>query len=588
MSGLLMWLLLWIRQLNKDSERKPQPELGDASALIAHTLVASVSVVYQLCAFLLLLLPVDHVGPVSFCIYVGQGVVDTLILALGMSTSKRRGSCAASTAFVLAVASVRMVAVLDDESLSVTLSQHLFPFAPTRLAMFVNGIQGVFYLVVGIGLQLSQYWNVRRTSTQGQTWLLFLGISYAGSALGYVVLFPLHASERTILLVQWAAFLVYCLCFALSFRRVILQVQRTQHAALEGRLMAEAPACGEEGEPPRPPMHAPAGFASPLQRRTSTHRWRQLPRSVVRIYDDELEIHQLVGSGGFADVFRGTWHQRGVEDEARGAASVQVAVKQLHSTPEEPQTLRAFCKEIGLMQNLQHPNVVALLGACTTPDGNLGIVTEFLPRGSVFHLLHRSGSAPPLSLALRLLRGCADGMRYLHALDPPIIHRDLKSQNLLVAADFTAKVADFGLARECSHTAAMTRVGSVQWAAPEVLLGEGYSMKCDLWSFGVVCWELLTARVPFHGMSPITVASRVALEGMRLPVPSGAPRSLLRVMAKCWAEKPASRPDFDDIVRALSSIQEASGCASHRNASEANASHQAAVEAPSASHVSAV
>jgi len=94
----------------------------------------------------------------------------------------------------------------------------------------------------------------------------------------------------------------------------------------------------------------------------------------------------------------------------------------------------------------------------------------------------------------------------------------------------------------------MTRVGSVQWAAPEVLLGQSYSHKCDLWSYGVVCWELLTAQIPFEKMSQHVVATRVAMEGMRLPVPSRAPPMLLRLIARCWSDAPAQRPEFQQVV----------------------------------------
>ena len=93
----------------------------------------------------------------------------------------------------------------------------------------------------------------------------------------------------------------------------------------------------------------------------------------------------------------------------------------------------------------------------------------------------------------------------------------------------------------------MTRVGSVQWAAPEVLLGKPYSHKCDLWSFGVVCWEMLTSQVPFEKMPQAVVATRVALEGMRLPVPARAPSGLLKLIARCWSEQPSHRPDFRDV-----------------------------------------
>jgi len=216
------------------------------------------------------------------------------------------------------------------------------------------------------------------------------------------------------------------------------------------------------------------------------------------------------------------------------------------------------------MQRLQHPNVLSLVGVTLTPSGQLSVITDYLEKGSVFSLLHPSLTPPgqlqvgvplPRVLAMRMLSDCARGMSYLHALAPPIIHRDLKSQNLLVAPDFTVQVADFGLSRECLHSAAMTRVGSVQWAAPEVLLGHSYSHKCDLWSFGVVCWEVLTARIPFDGMSQAAVATQVAMEGMRLPVPPGVPMRLLRLIARCWSEQPEQRPEFATLVIELQGVE---------------------------------
>jgi len=242
------------------------------------------------------------------------------------------------------------------------------------------------------------------------------------------------------------------------------------------------------------------------------------------------------------------------------AGEVQVAVKQLRSLPREARGLEAFCKEIALMQRLQHPHVLAMLGVSISSAGALALVTECMARGSVFQMLHpRGGKGAPLPrvLAMRMLADCARGMAYLHACEPPIIHRDLKSQNLLVGCDFEVKVADFGLSRECLHPGAMTRVGSVQWAAPEVLLGKSYSHKCDVWSFGVVCWEVLTARVPFDGMAQTAVATKVAMEGMRLPVPPRTPMRLLRLIALCWSEAEAQRPAFEAVVLELQAIERA-------------------------------
>ena len=97
-------------------------------------------------------------------------------------------------------------------------------------------------------------------------------------------------------------------------------------------------------------------------------------------------------------------------------------------------------------------------------------------------------------------------------------------------------MADFGLSREMNHTHAMTRVGTLQWVAPEVLLGERYSHKCDMYSFGVVIWELVTGVVPFDGINRNELARKVAVEGMRLPPPPGTPHGLLVIMAKCFAK----------------------------------------------------
>lgn len=373
--------------------------------------------------------------------------------------------------------------------------------------------------------------------------------------------------------------------------------QQPQHTASASSRFAAAKRAimgrsDEGGEPSAAPGSvAPLASPSPSVRAPPGAAWstnaegaRMLRTALagVRIVPaDELCVQELIGVGGFADVFRATWHSAparrggaipmlsgagersgargGVEDGSEkggSAAGVEVAVKALKQMPRQADGLGAFCKEIRLMQRLCHPNVIPLLGVSIAPHGGqLSVITELMPRGSVFQLLHPmgggrpgvSGVPLPRVLAMRMLGDCARGMGYLHSMSPPIIHRDLKSQNLLVASDYSVRVADFGLSRECLQAGAMTRVGSVQWAAPEVLLGKEYSHLCDLWSFGVVCWEVLTARVPFDGMAQTLVATKVAVEGLRLPVPPRTPLRLLRLMARCWSENPSLRPSFDEV-----------------------------------------
>lgn len=158
---------------------------------------------------------------------------------------------------------------------------------------------------------------------------------------------------------------------------------------------------------------------------------------------------------------------------------------------------------------------------------------------------------------LRILQGTAEGMAFLHSRG--IIHRDLKSANLLLdAGQSEVKVCDFGLSRQAFETAAMTRVGSVQWAAPEVLLGVAYGQRADVWSYGVVTWECLTGLIPFAGLSRTAVARGVAIEGLRLPIPTldaeRCPLDMLKLLASCF-EKERARPEFGDVLRILDSCE---------------------------------
>ena len=206
------------------------------------------------------------------------------------------------------------------------------------------------------------------------------------------------------------------------------------------------------------------------------------------------------------------------------------------------------------MRRLDHPNLLKSLGVSVS-GGTVNLITEFMARGSVYTWLRRDcrGVPPPLPIALRILAETATGMAYLHSRSPRVAHRDLKSLNLLLATDLSVRIADFGMSREFQHTNVMSRAGTMQWVAPEVLLGERYNHKCDVWSFGVVCWELLTALTPFDGVNLADLSKKVHMEGLRLPPPAGAPLPLLQLIAKCWA-KPADRPEFEELLSALQGL----------------------------------
>eukprot|EP00803_Ostreobium_quekettii_P005047 evm.model.scf_116.9 EVM.evm.TU.scf_116.9 scf_116:78579-84479(+) len=213
-----------------------------------------------------------------------------------------------------------------------------------------------------------------------------------------------------------------------------------------------------------------------------------------QIKASELELEGRIGMGSFGEVYKGYW--RGTD----------VAVKRILEQDFTEQHMKEFRMEIAIMMRLRHPNVLLFMGAVTEPP-NLSIVTQFLPRGSLFRLLHKSNAVIDERLRLKMAVDVAKGMCYLHSFKPPIIHRDLKSPNLLVDKDWTVKVCDFGLSRVKAGTLApWSRAGTPEWMAPEVLRNEPSNESCDVYSFGVILYELVTRKEPWKEINAVQVS----------------------------------------------------------------------------------
>ncbi|MBA0775382.1 hypothetical protein Gotri_010534, partial [Gossypium trilobum] len=209
---------------------------------------------------------------------------------------------------------------------------------------------------------------------------------------------------------------------------------------------------------------------------------------------------------------------------------------------------------VAIMKRVRHPNVVLFMGAVTKRP-HLSIVTEYLPRGSLYRLIHRPTAGETLDQRrrLRMALDVAKGINYLHCLRPPIVHWDLKSPNLLVDKNWTVKVCDFGLSRFKAGTFISSKsvAGTPEWMAPEFLRGEPSNEKSDVYSFGVILWELVTMQQPWSGLSPAQVVGAVAFQNRRLAVPPNTSPKLASLMESCWADDPAERPSFANIVEAL-------------------------------------
>lgn len=256
----------------------------------------------------------------------------------------------------------------------------------------------------------------------------------------------------------------------------------------------------------------------------------------------EIKIGPRIGKGSFAEVFKARW---------RGTL---VAVKKLPAHSLTPDFFEDFEREAALMKRLRHPNVLLYLGACMiSPD--ICIVTEYMGRGSVYRILHDENVKLTWEVRRKFALDAARGMNYLHSSDPILIHRDLKSHNLLVDENWKVKVCDFGLSRIVEQTlsATMTACGTPCWTAPEVLRNARYTEKADIYSFGIVLWELATREDPYKGMPPFQVVFAVGTQKLRPQMPR-CPIAWSRLVSDCWAEDPNMRPSFATILRRLEKL----------------------------------
>eukprot|EP00250_Pteridium_aquilinum_P004551 c14756_g1_i1 orf=582-1826(+) len=231
-----------------------------------------------------------------------------------------------------------------------------------------------------------------------------------------------------------------------------------------------------------------------------------------------------------------------------------VAVKILerpHNDLERAQSMeQQFVQEVVMLATLRHENVVRFVGACQKP-GVWCIIMEYV-RGGSLRLSLAKKRAPALRIAVRHALDIARGMEYLHSYG--VIHRDLKSDNLLMA-DKSIKIADFGVARIEVHSEDMTpETGTYRWMAPEMMQNRSYNHKVDVYSFGIVLWELVTGNIPFQKMTAVQAASAV-VRGARPIVPTDCPDSLAKIMTRCWDANPEVRPSFSDVVKLLEDAQ---------------------------------
>ena len=205
------------------------------------------------------------------------------------------------------------------------------------------------------------------------------------------------------------------------------------------------------------------------------------------------------------------------------------------------------------MLNLRHPNVLMFLGASVTPP-NLAIITEVMDRGSLFGVFHNH-KVPPNFLRgwnnrMKLAIDVCLGMNYLHSMSPKIVHRDLKTPNCLVNSSWDIRVADFGLTKIKSEIKNQMDVGNPIWSAPEIFASGPISEKVDVYSFGIVLWEVITLEAPYQDF-PLKGLPVAIAEGLRPPIPDKIPAGAQNLLKKCWDIDPEKRPTFEYVLNEL-------------------------------------
>ena len=276
-----------------------------------------------------------------------------------------------------------------------------------------------------------------------------------------------------------------------------------------------------------------------------------------RLDSSDLVMLEALSCGGFGEVWLGTFGGR------------QVAVKTLrvHMRMQAAQ-MEAFAAEIKHMVRLAHPRIVQCIGVCWSSVIPLSAVMEFMDRGDLRSALehHPRDSAcfHWTNRKIGIAAEAAEALAFLHSRAPPVIHRDVKSRNVMLHSTQGAKLGDFGCSRFARADETMSaNVGTLYWTAPEVLRGDRYAESADVYSFGIVLWELQTHAVPFVGrrnssgdaLPQVAIGHRIACGRMRLVVPDACPVEVASIVTACLQLDPRQRPPMRDVFGQLERLR---------------------------------
>ncbi|KAK6141358.1 hypothetical protein DH2020_024908 [Rehmannia glutinosa] len=288
----------------------------------------------------------------------------------------------------------------------------------------------------------------------------------------------------------------------------------------------------------------------------------------------KLDIKNVIAHGTYGTVYKGVYDGQDVAVKVLDWGEDGIA------TAAESTALRAsFRQEVVVWHKLDHPNVTKFVGASmgtsnlkipsqgilagnfnSLPSRACCVVVEYIPGGTLKKFLIRNSRKKlAFKTVIQLALDLARGLSYLHS--KKIVHRDVKTENMLLHSDRTLKIADFGVARiEAQNPRDMTgNTGTLGYMAPEVLDGKPYNRKCDVYSFGICLWEIYCCDMPYPDLSFAEVSCAVVQQNLRPEIPRCCPSTFASIMRKCWDAKPENRPEMDEVVKLLEAVDTSKG-----------------------------
>uniref|UniRef100_A0A6Q2ZKP8 receptor protein-tyrosine kinase n=1 Tax=Esox lucius TaxID=8010 RepID=A0A6Q2ZKP8_ESOLU len=276
------------------------------------------------------------------------------------------------------------------------------------------------------------------------------------------------------------------------------------------------------------------------------------PNEAVREFAKEIDvscvkIEEVIGAGEFGEVYKGRL-------KPTGKRELYVAIKTLKAGYVEKQR-RDFLSEASIMGQFDHPNIIRLEGV-VTKSRPVMIITEFMENGALDSFLRQNDGQFTVIQLVGMMRGIAAGMMYLAEMN--YVHRDLAARNILVNSNLVCKVSDFGLSRylqddtsDPTYTSSLGGKIPVRWTAPEAIAYRKFTSASDVWSYGIVMWEVMSfGERPYWDMSNQDVINAIE-QDYRLPPPMDCPTALHQLMLDCWQKDRNTRPKFNDIVNTL-------------------------------------